>query len=138
MSVMMPPSISSSPTRATRRGDAAGQTFGTPAAATSSATDSGMIRSPVSIAESSSTTLRNSGTMKNTPACSRNWKKNMIEPAGRAAGWRASSGSISGSLPSRIRRRCQMKNSHTTNRPKAMSQKVGEMPEQRRRRRAWA
>ena len=42
--------------------------------------DSGRIRTPVSIADRPSATERNSGTAKNRPACSRNWKKNDVSP----------------------------------------------------------
>ena len=46
------------PTRTTRRGEAWGQSFGTPSAATSRATERGMIRTPVAIAESPRATER--------------------------------------------------------------------------------
>ena len=126
-STRMPPSIRRRPTRTTRRGEASGQTLGTPAAATSRATDSGMIRMPVSMAESSSTTERKRGMMKNTPACSRNWKKNMISPP---VSWR-----VGEHLGSHQRLAAQAdeavlpaKNSQTTKRPTTMSQNVGEIP----------
>ncbi len=42
-----------------------------PTAATSSVTDSGRIRTPVSSADRPSDTDRNSGIVKNSPACTR-------------------------------------------------------------------
>ena len=57
-SVTMPASMSRMPTRVTRRGDACGHSFGTPRAATSSAIESGITRTPVAIAESSRSTER--------------------------------------------------------------------------------
>ena len=59
-----PTSISSTPTRTTSRGEMFGHSFGMPSAATITVIDSGTSRIPVSSAFSSSTTDRNSGTMK--------------------------------------------------------------------------
>ena len=67
--------------------------------------------------------------MKNTPACSRNWKKNISSPP-VSCGTASSAGSTRGSLPLRMSRCCHTKNSHTTNRPITISQNVGEMPNQ--------
>ena len=71
--------VRGSRTATTRRGDAFGNTFGNPTAASSSVIDSGSRRTPVAIADRPSATDRKSGIAKNSPACSRYWKKNAIE-----------------------------------------------------------
>ena len=64
------------PMRETRRGLAfGGRAWGMPTAATSNESESGSSRTPVAIGDSPSTTERNSGTMKNSPAWMRNWKR---------------------------------------------------------------
>ena len=78
--------------RTTRRGLARGRSFGTPTAVASSASDSGTSRTPVSSADSSSTTDRKSGMVKKTPACRKNWKPNIVRPPvswalAKSAGW---------------------------------------------------
>ena len=61
-------------------GAALGRTLGIPTAITSSEIDSGTSRIPVSIADSSSTTDRNSGIVKKIPDCRKNWKPNSVRP----------------------------------------------------------
>ena len=63
----MPSSTAAKPSATIRRGDVVGKNFGTPAAASSIVTESGVILSPVSMAESPSATDRNSGTTKKSP-----------------------------------------------------------------------
>ncbi|MGO8981739.1 MAG: hypothetical protein ACLQER_21075 [Streptosporangiaceae bacterium] len=67
---------------------------------TSSASDSGSSRTPVCSADSSSTTDRNSGMVKNTPAWMKNWKKNIDRPPASCE-LRSMPGRISGSAPRR-------------------------------------
>ena len=81
----IPANSAMKPSCTTRRGEALGNTFGMPAAASSSVIDSGSSRTPVSIAESPSATERNSGTAKNRPAWRRYWKKNDVRPPRNAA-----------------------------------------------------
>ena len=76
----MPITTTTSPISTTRRGETAGKNFGTPAAASSIVTESGVILIPVSIAESPSATDRYSGITKNSPIITRNWKKNITSP----------------------------------------------------------
>ena len=78
--VTMPAKSSRNPIRMIRRGDVFGQILGTPSAVARSATDNGRSRTPVSTALRPSATERNSGTVKNRPACNRNWKKNAVSP----------------------------------------------------------
>ena len=77
MSETMPISTATKPSPTTRRGEAVGKNLGTPAAASNIVTDNGVILSPVSIAESPSATDRYSGTTKNNPIITTNWKKNI-------------------------------------------------------------
>ncbi len=74
-----------------------------PTAAITSVIDSGMIRSPVSMAESPSAIERNRGTAKNRPAWSRYWKKNAMSPLRSSLTLRIA-GSSSAALP--VSRRC--------------------------------
>ena len=76
----MPISTATKPIVTIRRGDPVGKSFGTPAAASSIVTDSGVILIPVSIAESPRATERNRGTTKNRPIITRNWKRNIRSP----------------------------------------------------------
>lgn len=105
----VPAVIEARPRRTTRRGLAPGANLGMPTAAASSATDSGSSRTPVCSADSSSTTDRNSGTVKNTPAWMKNWKKNIVRPP---ASWelRSMAGRTSGSPPRSLRCPSQRKN----------------------------
>ena len=119
--------MSSTPRRITRRGEACGQIFGIPTAAMRSEIESGRIRTPVSMAESASTTERKSGTTKKTPACSRNWNRNMISPPLSCRTERIS-GRISGSRPTAIWWFSHRKKIQTTRRPATTSQNVMEMP----------
>ena len=64
----MPQNSTMNPRLTTRRGDAFGSSLGTPTAKASIASDSGSIRTPVSMAESPSATDRNNGTAKKMPA----------------------------------------------------------------------
>ena len=57
-----------------------GRACGMPTAATSSDSESGSSRTPVAIGDSPSTTERNSGTMKNSPAWIRNWNRKVMSP----------------------------------------------------------
>ena len=82
------------PIRTTRRGEAWGNSLGTPTAAASSVTDSGSSRTPVATADSPSATERKRGTTKNSPACSRNWKEKDVSPACNV-GLRSMAGSTS-------------------------------------------
>ena len=91
------------PKRQTRRGDACGNSLGMPTAAITRVIDSGMMRSPVSMAESPSAIDRNSGTAKNRPAWSRYWKKNAVSPL-RSSRTRRIAGSSSAAWP--VSRRC--------------------------------
>ena len=75
-----PANSSRKPALTTRRGLASGKSFGTPAANSSSVSDIGSSRTPVSIADSPSATDRNSGTTKNVPACTRNMNRNESTP----------------------------------------------------------
>ena len=96
-------------------------------AAISSAIDSGITRRPVWMADSSSTTERNSGITKNTPDWSMNWKPNTMSPPRRrrfASIW----GFTRGSPPVVTRWFCQTRKSQVTPAPTRISQKVGEMP----------
>ena len=76
----MPTAPRRSRSSTTRRGDVVGKNFGTPAAASSIVTESGVILIPVSIAESPSATDRYSGTTKKSPIITTNWKKNISSP----------------------------------------------------------
>jgi hypothetical protein len=92
-SATTPTSTATNPIVTIRRGEVVGRSLGTPAAARSIVTESGVILSPVSIAESPSATERNNGTTKNSPIITTNWKKNMRSPPFRpprsAMGWTA-------------------------------------------------
>ena len=98
MSTSVPAVMDTRPRRTIRRGRALGASRGTPIAVASRATDSGSKRTPVCSADNSSTTDKNSGMVKNTPAWMKNWKKNMDRPP---ASWelRSMAGRISGSPP---------------------------------------
>ena len=72
----------------------------TPAAASSSVSDSGSSRTPVATADSPSATDKNNGTAKNRPACRKYWKKNAVSPP-RSAGFRSSAGSSSSGAATR-------------------------------------
>ena len=63
-----------------RRGDVVGKSFGTPAAASSIVTESGVILSPVSMAESPRATERNRGTTKKSPIITTNCRRNIRSP----------------------------------------------------------
>src|SRR5262249_15084619 len=81
--ITMPANSAANPIWTTRRGEASGKTLGTPTAASSKVTDSGSSRTPVATADSPSATDRNSGTVKNRPACSRYWNRNESSPPPR-------------------------------------------------------
>ena len=76
----VPSKSASSPLRTTSRGETFGRKRGMPIAAISSVIDSGSSRAPVASADRPRQTERYSGTTKNRPACTRNWKKNMSRP----------------------------------------------------------
>ena len=82
MSTSVPAIMDNRPRRTIRRGRALGASRGMPTAAASRATESGSRRMPVCSADSSSTTDRNSGMVKNTPA----WMEELEEEHGQAAG----------------------------------------------------
>ena len=111
----------------TRRGDACGKSLGMPTAAITSVIDSGMMRSPVSMAESPSAIERNSGTAKNRPAWSRYWKKNAVSPL-RSSRTRRIAGSSSAARP--VSRRCfsHSRNRSSTAPPPRINQITGESP----------
>ena len=89
-------------------------------------TESGVILSPVSIAESPSATERNNGTTKNNPIITTNWKKNIRSPPFRPRS--ISDGVNSGSLPSSSSRRIWDPNSRRVTSPATISQNTGDMP----------
>ncbi len=98
-----------------------------PIAATSSVTESGSRRTPVSSAVRPRQTDRKSGTTKNSPACMRNWKKNITSPP--LSWWfRSMSVRTSGSWPRASRYPCQRKKTQITNSPARTSHTVGERP----------
>ena len=113
--------------RTTSRGEMCGRNRGIPIAATSSVTDSGRSRTPVSMAERPSATERNSGTTKKNPACTRYWKKNIVSPL-VSCRLRNMAGRTSGSLPFDSRYASQRKKTQITNSPASISQMVGERP----------
>ncbi len=65
--------------------------------------------------------------MKNTPAWTRNRKRNVIRPP-VSCGTFNSAGATSGSLPRRSMRRCHMSMSQSTKSPQRMNQNVSERP----------
>ena len=125
----MPASSRAKPARATRRGEAWGHRRGTPTAAASSVMDSGSRRTPVAMADRPRATDRNSGIVKNIPACSRNWKKKATSPP-RSALLASSAGSSSAARPVAMRWRSQVKKPNSTARPASSSQKTGDRPSQ--------
>ena len=98
-----------------------------PIAAASSVTESGSSRTPVSIAERPRATERKSGTTKKNPACTRNWKKNIVRPPVSCL-LRSIAARMSGSWPRDSRRACQRKKTQITKRPPSTSHTVGERP----------
>ncbi|WIX77007.1 hypothetical protein QRX50_37195 [Amycolatopsis carbonis] len=76
----MPAKTATNPSLTTRRGEASGRSFGMPTANSSSISDRGSSRIPVSTADSPSATDRNSGMVKKTPACTRNMNRNEPTP----------------------------------------------------------
>ena len=100
-----------------------------PSAATSSVRDSGSNLTPVSIADRPSATERKSGTTKKNPACTRNWKKNIVSPP-VSCRLRSIAGRTRGSSPRDSRRACHWKKSQITNSPASTSHTVGERPAQ--------
>ena len=109
----IPASRAARPHVTTRRGLASGHSFGTPTAAASSVIESGSSRTPVSTALSPSATDRNSGTVKNSPAWSRNWKKNMVSPPVSWALLNRIATSTRGSRPTFLQCSSHWKNSRT-------------------------
>ncbi len=73
--------------RTTLRGEAVGNSRGTPAAAARIVIESGSSRTPVATAESPSATDKNSGMTKKSPAWSKYWKKKEIKPAWSPRTW---------------------------------------------------
>ncbi len=126
-STTVPANMARSPRRTTRRGLASGRKRGIPIAAISRVIDSGRSRTPVSIADSPSDTDRNSGTTKNSPDCTKNWKKNIRRPPTICV-WRKMDGRTSGSSPRSSSRDSQVKNSQSTKAPPRISHKVAEIP----------
>ena len=88
------------PRRITRCGFAFGSSLGTPAANSSSISESGSRRMPVATADIPSATDRNSGTTKKIPAWTRNRKKNEVTPL-RSWMLRSIFGSISAACAAR-------------------------------------
>ena len=124
-----PRNSAKNPSWQTRRGDACGNNLGIPTAAMTRVIDSGMIRRPVSIAESPSAIERNNGTAKNSPAWSRYWKKNAVSPL-RSSRTRRIAGSSNAGWP--VSRRCfsQARNPSSTTPPPRSSQITGDRPNQ--------
>ena len=112
----MPANKARKPSRTIRRGETWGKSLGTPTAASRRVSESGSKRTPVATAESPSATERNSGTVKNSPACRRYWKKNEVRPA-RNVEFFSIAGFTSGSARAAIRRFSQAMNSHRTSPP---------------------
>src|SRR5262245_61292781 len=127
MRVRIPASSSRKPRRATRRGFARGNTFGMPTAVISRDTDRGSTRTPVATADSPSATDRNSGTTKNKPICSRNWKKKATIPPLNS--WSLNS-ACTNSAPRTWSMRCcsHLTNPPSTAAPRVNSQITGETP----------
>src|SRR6266567_6595067 len=115
------------PIRTTLRGDAFGQSLGTPIADTSSASDSGMSRIPVSIADNSSTIERYNGLVKKMPAWIKYWKRNIVSPLSSCR-FLNIDGRTSGSLPSRSRRLSHANNPHRMRRPARISHATSDSP----------
>ena len=130
MKTTMPTRIATKPSCTTRRGDAFGNNFGMPTAASSSVIDSGSSRTPVAIAERPSATDRNNGTAKNSPACRRYWKKNDDQPTAQLLDPRASPDRRAVRLPVSMRRRSHARKPHSTTPPPRIIQTTGERPNQ--------
>ncbi len=113
--------------RTTRRGEAAGNSRGTPTAAAKSAIESGRRRTPVATADRPSATDRKSGITKKSPAWRRNWKKNDVNPACSRATL-SMVGSIRTARPACRRRFSQSTNRVSRAAPPKMSQITGEAP----------
>ncbi len=125
----IPRNSPTNPSCETSRGEARGNSLGIPTAAITSVMDSGRIRTPVWMALSPSAIDRNSGTAKNSPACSRNWKKNDTNPV-RSSRTRSIAGSSSAGCP--VSRRCfsQTRNPNSTPPPARISHTTGDRPSQ--------
>ena len=82
---------------------------------------------PVSIADSSSTTDRNSGIVKKIPDCRKNWKPNSVRPP-VSCRTRRIDGASSGSPPFCSRRWHHSRNVHRGSRPPEISQITGDVP----------
>ena len=108
----MPANRARKPTRTTSRGEAFGNSRGTPTAASSRVIDKGSSRTPVAIADSPRATDRNRGMTKNRPACSRYWNVKAMRPP-RRTGLRRRGRLMSGSLPCAMRWSSQLKNSNS-------------------------
>jgi hypothetical protein len=113
----------------TRRGDARGNRRGMPTAASSSVTDSGSSRTPVWMADSPNETDRNSGMMKNRPACRKYWNPNPVSPLRRPR-LRNIAGSSSTLAPRARRRFSHAMNPRSTRPPPSSSQITGDRPSQ--------
>ena len=123
----MPTSIATKPSPATRRGETFGKNLGTPAAASSIVSESGVIRSPVSIAESPSATDRYSGMTKKSPIITTNWKKNISRPP---VIWLFANidGLTSGSAFAASSRRAWIMNRRSDTSPARINHRTGDMP----------
>jgi hypothetical protein len=123
----IPANNARNPSWTTLRGEAVGNSLGTPTAASSSVIDNGSSRTPVAIADRPSATDRNSGIVKNSPAWSRYWKKNEVGPPRSVALVRIF-GLISGARPLASRRFSHHMNATSTITPASSSQIEGDRP----------
>ena len=124
-----PASSARIPRRTTRRGETSGRKRGMRIAAASSVSESGRSQAPVLSADRPRATDRYSGTTKNTPICTRYWKKNIVSPPVSCL-FSSMTGSTSGSPCRFTRRASQRKKSQISSRPASMSHTTREIPSQ--------
>ena len=119
--------MSSRPACTTRRGDARGRSFGTAGAVTTSASDRGSIRTPVSNASRPRQSDRKRGIAKNIPIITRYCMSSTDSPT---LSWRLANneGLTSGEAPLAARWRCQATKASSTSSPPTTSQVTAEMP----------
>jgi len=106
ISTRMPTTSPSNPKRTTRRGEASGRRRGIPVAATSSASDSGRRRTPVSMGDSPSHHREEQRHDEEHPSLDQELNRQGDE-APTSCRMRSRAGAIRGSLPVRSRRLCQ-------------------------------
>ncbi len=83
---------------------------------TSSENDNGTSRTPVSSADSSSTTDRNSGMVKKMPDCRKNWKPKSLSPP-RSCDMRRIAGGTNGSPPRPLQVDLPLQEGHSSRKP---------------------